>query len=307
MGYERILKLLEREINKAPYRNALNKNKSFSSSNSNSNGMNSSDDVHNDMGHRDHSKSASKEDLTSLAALPSSSLSSLVADSSFDSFKNGGGNGSSISRKEDEIYAQEENIIQALSQARMLIVLDHIHGILAAGDNSVTDFKMFLSRLLDRCKQIKLLVSSTESLDMRNMVGNVVIENCLTLGPLTLHSSLRLFTRLSPCFPTPQSKTDFINLLIPPRQGDVTIQSRDLSPVAAQILFLFGNGHPAKIVKLAGDSDEEAVNALLRYGLMRQQAKSNTASPDVDRMKHDADGIISSNAPPVVIDKKGSI
>ena len=116
-----------------------------------------------------------------------------------------------------------------------------------------------------------------------------------------------LFTRLSPYFPTPQSKTDFINLLIPPRQGDVTIQSRDLSPVAAQILFLFGNGHPAKIVKLAGDSDEEAVNGLLRYGLMQQQAKSNTASPDVDRMKHDADGIISSNAPPVVIDKKGSI
>ena len=113
-----------------------------------------------------------------------------------------------------------------------------------------------------------MLISSTESLDLRNIIGSNVIENCLTLGPLTLHSSLRLYTRLSPSLLTTQSKMDFVMALLPPRQTDVTISCRDLTPEAAQILFLFGNGHPAKIVKLACESDEEAVNALLRYGKM---------------------------------------
>merc|ERR1711998_475956 len=262
---------------------------------------NSDSNNDNDAGHRGGgSKMLSKEDLTSLASSLGGSNSnvfssspSIAVDTSFDSQKSGHYIGSiHNSRREDEIYAQEENIIQSLSQARMLIVLDHIHGILTAGDNSVTDFKMFLSRLLDRCKQVKILVSSTESLDMRNIVGNVVIENCLTLGPLTLHSSLRLFTRLSPYFPTPQSKDEFVHALIPPRQGNVTILSRELSPVAAQILFLFGNGHPAMIVKLAGDSDEAAVEGLLKYGLMRMKAM--TSSPDQE---------CSNSPPPIIIEQ----
>ena len=308
-SYERILKLLERELGKDPYRSALNKSKSMNTD--------GNDDVDIDrlsIG-GGGAKLPSKEDLLNSTPSPSSSTSTFVpsmfVDTSFDSQKSGGFSGN---RKEDEIYAQEENIIQSLSQARMLIVFDHIQGILSAEDKTVTDFKMFLSRLLDRCKQVKILVSSTESLDMRSIVGNVVIENCLTLGPLTLRSSLRLFTRLSPCFPTSQSKTQFINQLTPPRQSDVTIQSRDLSPIAAQILFLFGNGHPAKIVKLAGDSDEEAVNGLLRYGLMRMQAKSNSAKLNADADgdisailgRQDEDRAINDDAPPV-IDKKGSL
>jgi hypothetical protein len=71
--------------------------------------------------------------------------------------------------------------------------------------------------------------------------------------------------------------------------------------VASQILFLFGNGHPAKIVKLAGDSDEEAVNGLLRYGLMRMNADKSSeqsilgASIGID------------SPPPIIIEHKSSI
>jgi hypothetical protein len=92
-----------------------------------------------------------------------------------------------------------------------------------------------------------------------------VIEYALTLGPLTLYNTLKLFTRLTP-FMTSQSKVDFVSALIPERQGDKTITGQGLSPTSALIFKMFGNGHPARIVKIACESTEDDIQQFLVQG-----------------------------------------
>ena len=48
-----------------------------------------------------------------------------------------------------------------------------------------------------------------------------------------------------------------------PARPDVTIHSRELTVMAANLLALFGNGHPSSIVKLACESTSESVEALV--------------------------------------------
>jgi DNA-binding NarL/FixJ family response regulator len=96
--------------------------------------------------------------------------------------------------------------------------------------------------------------------------GLGVVENCVNVGPLTLRSTLRLFARLSPSMVTAQSKADFVNALLPLKQIHVTVDSRELTTVSSEILSIFGNGHPSKIISLACSSTEETVSSLRSAG-----------------------------------------
>jgi hypothetical protein len=99
-----------------------------------------------------------------------------------------------------------------------------------------------------------------------------VIEHAHTLGPLTLYSTLKLFTRLC-TFMSSQSKVDFVNALMPDGRGDFTILERECRGAAGKILEMFGNGKPAKIADIAHHictkptkSSEEDVQNLLDLG-----------------------------------------
>ncbi len=51
-----------------------------------------------------------------------------------------------------------------------------------------------------------------------------------------------------------------------PNQANVTLQSRELTPASAQILYMLGGGHPGKIVKLACECEPIQVSSLKEKG-----------------------------------------
>jgi len=83
---------------------------------------------------------------------------------------------------------------------------------------------------------------------------------------LTLRNTLRLFARLAPSLHTAAAKTELVNSLLPIRTAHVTVNSRLLSKVAAQLLHNFGNGHPARVIKMACESTPESVEMLRALG-----------------------------------------
>lgn len=101
---------------------------------------------------------------------------------------------------------------------------------------------------------------------MRHVSGFGVVESCVSLGPLTLRSTLRLYAQLAPSLATAEEKSDFVNALLPLKQMHVTIDSRELSVVSAHILALMGNGHPGRVVKAACESTAEGVAKIKARG-----------------------------------------
>ncbi len=58
---------------------------------------------------------------------------------------------------EDSIRDREEKLIFCLISAKVLIVLDHINDLLvSANSEAVTDLRMFLGRLFERCRHVKV-------------------------------------------------------------------------------------------------------------------------------------------------------
>ena len=100
---------------------------------------------------------------------------------------------------------------------------------------------------------------------MKQVSGFGVVENTVSVGPLSLRSSLRLFARLAPALITSQRKASFVSVLMPSKP-DVTIHCRELTMCSAKLLALFGNGHPSSIVKLACESSLESVEKLMVEG-----------------------------------------
>ena len=74
-------------------------------------------------------------------------------------------------KRDDELYAQEELIISTLSQSKSLLVFDHFNSVSAS---SATDIKIFLSRLLDRCKQVKVMSSTRKYLQLYKGFSNLI-------------------------------------------------------------------------------------------------------------------------------------
>ena len=166
----------------------------------------------------------------------------------------------------DPVYLLEELIVSVLSPLRLLLVLDHIDGLLNnTVSDTATDLKFFLGRLFERCRHVKVLVVAGDPLGMRQVSGFGVVENTVSVGPLSLRSSLRLFARLAPALTTSQRKASFVSALMPGKP-DVTVHCRELTICSAQLLSLFGNGHPSSIVKLACESSLESVERLMAEG-----------------------------------------
>ena len=68
---------------------------------------------------------------------------------------------------------------------------------------------------------VQVLVVATTVLGMRQGFG--VVENSISLGPLSLRSSLRLFARLAPALVTAEQKAAFVGALMPAR-SDITVR-----------------------------------------------------------------------------------
>lgn len=184
-------------------------------------------------------------------------------------------------REDEDIFDMEDIILSVLSPVKMLIVFDHFNDLQSSDASTV--LSIFLSRLLENCKNLKVLITSTDALGLRRINGLGVVENPITLGPLTLRSSLRLFARLSPLLHTADSKLAFVTNLIPPHQNpNVTVQSRELTLAGSKIFLQFGNGHPAQIVKFAcgGEYNIEELVASCKsmFGEVIEPTSQNTPS-----------------------------
>ena len=163
------------------------------------------------------------------------------------------------------LHALEELVVSCLGSLNVLIVLDHIDTLLSE-DGEADDFKVFLGHLFESCAYIKLLIASSETLAAQGISGFGVVENAIALGPLSLLSSLLLFTHLSPSLASFSDKNRFIEALLPPKQHHVTLHSKDVTVEASKILELLGGGHPAHIVKLACECGVDGVQELLQKG-----------------------------------------
>ena len=167
----------------------------------------------------------------------------------------------------DPVYLTEELIVSALSPFKLLLVLDHIEGLLTnTVTDTATDLKFFLGRLFERCRHVKVLVVAGEAMGMGQVSGFGVVENTVSVGPLSLRSSLRLFARLAPALSTSQRKASFVSSLMPSKP-DVTVHCRELTICSMRLLALFGNGNPSSIVKLACESTLESVEKLMAEGV----------------------------------------
>lgn len=163
------------------------------------------------------------------------------------------------------VIYEEESLISCLGASKMLLVLDNLDELLADYGDNVTDMRLFLSRLFDQCPALKVLHVSVDTLSMKNITLNGIVEYSVHLGPLSLPSTLRLFARLTPALSTAQEKNAFIDCL----------QPRVHAPVP-QLLKLFGDGSPSRIVHLACESTPEVVDLLKATG-MRVLARSQPA------------------------------
>ena len=167
----------------------------------------------------------------------------------------------------DPVYLIEELIVSVLSPFRLLLVLDHIEGLLSNTiTDTATDLKFFLGRVFERCRNVKVLVVAGEAMGMGQVSGFGVVENPVSVGPLSLRSSLRLFARLAPALSTSQRKASFVSALMPSKP-DVTVHCRELTMCSLKLLALFGNGNPSSIVKLACESSLESVEKLMTEGV----------------------------------------
>ena len=105
----------------------------------------------------------------------------------------------------------------------------------------------------------QILITSTVSLRLHSMSSFGVVEGVVSLGNLSLLSSIRLFARLTPHLRTADDRNRFTRALMVPRQGNYTCDSKDISPAAFNILALLGNGHPGSIIKFACECNADDV------------------------------------------------
>lgn len=182
------------------------------------------------------------------------------------------------------VYPEEEVIFSCLESLRMLLVMDTLDELIADYGESHTEFRLFLGRLFEQCPHVKVLVVATDTLAMHNInLGYTTVEYSVLLGPLTLISTLRLFARLAPSLSSPSARREFIASLQPARQLHVSVNSRDVNKTALQILSLFGDGHPAKIVHMACESTPETVEHLRAMGnhIIQSSALYNSSAASV--------------------------
>lgn len=171
--------------------------------------------------------------------------------------------------------ALEGRLCASLAPLKRLLVIDNLD-LLLEDALAASDFKFFLGELLSRAKQLKVVITASSTLGMRNLSMMGVVEHCVSLGPLTLRNALRLYAKLAPSLVTAADKAAFVDALLPLKQMHVTVDSRELSLVGAELLGFLGRGHPARVVKLACESSDESV-ASLRLAAAEVLAKGQSS------------------------------
>lgn len=117
------------------------------------------------------------------------------------------------------------------------------------------------------------------SLRLHSMSSFGVVEGVVSLGNLSLLSSIRLFARLTPHLRTADDRNRFTRALMVPRQGNYTCDSKDISPAASSILALLGNGHPGNIIKFACECNAEDVAHLEATGRSFASSGESATTP----------------------------
>jgi hypothetical protein len=119
----------------------------------------------------------------------------------------------------------EQWLFRRLRHLKVLLVLDHIDELQTSQDS--LDLRVFLRQLFDQTTQnVKVLVTSSRSLDLQTLPGIGVAETIVAVGPLTLRNTVRLFARLCPHLHTAKERRRFLETLVIPDQADVTVTSR---------------------------------------------------------------------------------
>ncbi len=191
-----------------------------------------------------------------------------------------------------------------LCPLKMILVLDHFDALMSNansdGRDHISDVKVFFGRIFERCRFVKILTtctnapgasssnnlraagdSSTRSRSHSNSyVG--VNEHVITLGPLNIRSSLRLFARLSPILLTASAKSKFVSdcypkgLIHSSAFSNMTIRSSDLTEDGLLILSKLGSGFPSRIMKLASESTHESIYSFI--GSLHSNYSNNSSS-----------------------------
>lgn len=178
-------------------------------------------------------------------------------------------NNNNSNNNTSSVVLEEDIIFAALRDTHLLLVFDSLDTLLGDYRGAVTDLRLFLHRLFDECAGVKVLNVGVDTLMFHNinMATANAVEYSVTLGPLTIASTLRLFARLAPSLITAQEKQSFIANLLPTKQAHCSVQSREANKCTLAILRLLGDGHPAKIVHMACESTSESVEKLTRDAL----------------------------------------
>jgi len=120
--------------------------------------------------------------------LPSIAGDDEASTSSSGSGVMGGGNGGGSGSFEDWLERDQEWLFSRLRHLKCLLVLDHIEE-LQAQDN--LDLKVFLRQLFDQTKSVKVLVTSSRSVDLHTLPGTGVGETLVSVGPLSFRNTVR--------------------------------------------------------------------------------------------------------------------
>lgn len=135
--------------------------------------------------------------------------------------------------------------------------------------------RLFLDKLFGQCQYVKLIIVTTETLKMRNItLGSGIVECTVTLNPLSLVSSIRLFTKLDPSLSISAAKREeFISVLLPlshiHADGDMRLAEREL------LLQLLGDGYPSRIVYMVQRSTPEKLQQLIKDSKSILQKSNN--------------------------------
>lgn len=123
----------------------------------------------------------------------------------------------------DWVPREEEWLFRRLRTQKILLVMDHIEEMQSADNMGL---KVFLRRLFDQTRAVKVLVTSSRPVDLHTLPGIGAGETLISVGPLSFRNTVRLFSRLCPHLHTARERRGFLGKLVPADQADVTIASR---------------------------------------------------------------------------------
>lgn len=161
---------------------------------------------------------------------------------------------------QNDVKSMKEWIFSFLADRKVLLVIDHVELMLDQDGGNGTDLKVFLSQLFARARNVKVLLTSTKAVDFTPATKGFhagVHEKIFPLGPLSLKSTVRLFARLCPRFPTSQDQQNFVKeVLQEDDQEDLLPTSQGLNTRSQRVFYELGGGVPKKIVQVAIEDDE---------------------------------------------------